>query len=208
MAVDYKISLGLKKWCEDKRFTAVVGVEKVAEEIGVSKEQLLAFFRLWMSKDFRLWRKELRIKEAMSLLSKDRSSSLTKIGEQVGIDDCSDFRKAFREVVGCYPKDWRAAHYPALSGRHGAFSDERAGSRAGTTALPSGSSGPRPSWLRDIPEDPNGLPVLPNPVELEIQGSLLSRDGNRLRWLLTCIHLAFTPLPNRARRRRSKGKRF
>lgn len=183
MAVDHKISLGLKKWCGEKGFTVISEVGEVAEYLGVTKEQLQSFFHLWMKKDFRLWRKELRIAEAMDIFSKDAESSITKIGELVGIDDCSDFRKYFREVTGYYPNEWRAKFGPGGPGRSGSARREKEEA---------------PAWRKDVSKDANGIPELPDPCGPVLRGEDPPGDGNYVKRFLSCLKLIFTPFPNRA----------
>jgi len=82
-------------------------MQDLAEQIGVSVEQLSFYFSMKVKKKFRTWRKELRIKEAMLIIIRHPDLPVKKVGLIVGITDKSNFRREFSEVAGCYPTEWR-----------------------------------------------------------------------------------------------------
>lgn len=85
-------------------------MEQVADDIGVSQEQLSWFFRQYAGTSFLQWRKRLRIRDAKKLLSRKNPLPVTKVGEMVGIPDKSNFRNQFEAFTGMTPAQWRDSH--------------------------------------------------------------------------------------------------
>ena len=108
--IDSRIRRALADWiAAGKHHEEYPSMDAVAEDLGVSKEQLSYFFTNRLRQRFRSWRKELRIEEAKSLLLSFPHLSASAIGAMVGIPDKSNFRKQFYELTGCTPSEWRAA---------------------------------------------------------------------------------------------------
>lgn len=104
------MSQKLEKWIERKRFLLNLSYGEVAEDLDVSTEQLFYFFRMYVGKEFRVWRKEMRILEAQRLMAGNPGMSLSTIGSYVGISDKGNFRRAFIEATGMTPKEWEARY--------------------------------------------------------------------------------------------------
>lgn len=105
---DVRTELKLRQWVKNRKYVSNASdMAKVAEDIGVSALQLSYYFRVVIGKPFLSWRKEIRIQEAQSLLLLHPDKSISSIGEMVGINDKSNFRKQFLEVVGMTPADYR-----------------------------------------------------------------------------------------------------
>ena len=82
-------------------------MQKLADSIGVSKEQLSYFLSARLKVKYLQWRKELRIREAVRILKMHPGISLNDLGYRVGICDKSNFRREFFEVTGYYPSEWK-----------------------------------------------------------------------------------------------------
>ncbi len=85
-------------------------VTDIAADIGVPEPQLNRFIRSWYDKGVLSWRKELRIEEAKRLLLSLPDVPVSEIGRLVGIEDKSNFRKQFTELVRMSPRAWREEH--------------------------------------------------------------------------------------------------
>ena len=84
-------------------------MDAVADELGVSKEQLSFYFSNRIHRRFDTWRMELRIEEAKILLVDFPDVPASAVGAMVGIPDKSNFRRQFYEQTGFTPSEWRAA---------------------------------------------------------------------------------------------------
>ena len=100
-----------RRWAEDATFS------EVAASLGVDKQHLSKIFRRRFGKSFLQWRKETRIKEAKRLLAKDKDMPAALIGEAVGINDKSNFKRQFRDVTGCTPAQWRLKQQRKVGGK-------------------------------------------------------------------------------------------
>jgi len=98
----------IDEWVERKGYLKEMStLDEVSKDIGVSKEKLSDYFRVVLRKPFLSWRKELRILESKKLLLLYPDLSLSVIGIMVGIDDKSNFRRQFYDVVGLWPTEYR-----------------------------------------------------------------------------------------------------
>lgn len=95
------------RWIKDRRWTEDATLDEVAESLGIDKEYLSRIFRARFGKSFLQWRKHMRIDEAKRLLIKDSTIPTALVGEAVGINDKSNFKRQFRDLTGCTPAQWR-----------------------------------------------------------------------------------------------------
>jgi transcriptional regulator GlxA family with amidase domain len=101
----------VEAWIEQKGFTKRLSkLEEIAADIGVPADQLSIYIRVHKYKSVLNWRKELRIQEAREMLLNYPELPISVIGEMVGIDDKTNFKRQFRQVVGAGPRDWREQH--------------------------------------------------------------------------------------------------
>ena len=106
-----RIGQRVERWVLEKGFTKPLSsVGEVAADIGIPADQLNIFVRLQTRKTILSWRKDLRIQEARRLLLEFPDLPLATIGEMVGIDDKSNFKRQFADVVGMPPRLWREKH--------------------------------------------------------------------------------------------------
>ncbi len=98
-------------WVEQKGFTKRLSkLEEIADDIGIPADQLSMYVRIQKQKSVLTWRKELRIREAREILLNYPELPISVIGEMVGIDDKTNFKRQFRQVVGMHPRAWREKH--------------------------------------------------------------------------------------------------
>lgn len=107
--------VGIRGWIEEKRWLEDASMQEVADRIGISRNSLSNYFILNTGKPFLRWRKEMRIEEAKKLLLKEKDLPTGIIGEAVGINDKSNFKRQFREVTGYTPAQWRLKHQGHIS---------------------------------------------------------------------------------------------
>lgn len=104
-----RIREAVEAWVLDKGYTRpLAGGREVAADIGVPADQLTLFIRKEAGMPLLSWRKKLRIREAQQLLIDHPELPLSVIGEMVGIDDKSNFRRQFIDETGMSPRQWRA----------------------------------------------------------------------------------------------------
>ncbi len=95
-------------WVEQKGYTKPLpSLESLAADIGVPPDQLSIYIRTHARKSVLGWRKTLRIQEARQLLLDYPDVPIAVIGEMVGIDDKTNFRRQFEQLVGMTPRAWR-----------------------------------------------------------------------------------------------------
>lgn len=99
--------LKVERWIELKCWLRDASLQQAADEALVSKECMSRYFRRVYGKGFLQWRKEARINEAKTLLLKEKEIPTAIIGEAVGINDKSNFRRQFKELTGMTPAQWR-----------------------------------------------------------------------------------------------------
>lgn len=98
-------------WVEQKGFTKrLTNLGQIADDIGIPADQLSLYVRIWKQKSVLTWRKELRIWEACENLLNYPELPISVIGEMVGIDDKTNFKRQFRQVTGMHPRAWREKH--------------------------------------------------------------------------------------------------
>lgn len=98
----------IETWVATRRYTmADATVEEIVEEMHVSKTDFNAYFKNVLHTQFRTWRRELRIREAMRLMDANPSLSIPELMVEVGYNDRSNFYKDFRQIAGISLKDYR-----------------------------------------------------------------------------------------------------
>lgn len=98
----------IDKWFKEKGYcSAEQSMGDVAELFGISKDELSWYCRSTYGVGFLSIRKELRIQEAKRLISERPDLPMTTVGEMVGINDKTNFRRQFYEVLGITPHEWR-----------------------------------------------------------------------------------------------------
>ena len=106
-----KVARSLERWLnEGKLHECYDSLEDIIEDLGVTHAELKYFCTMKFGKPFLTWRKELRMEEAKELLQNHLEIPICHIAFGLGFSDKSNFRKQFKEIVGCTPSEWRARH--------------------------------------------------------------------------------------------------
>lgn len=107
--VDAKVeamSAALKKWVEEKKYVEnELTVEEIASGLVFDRTFMAWYFTSQLGTTFRAWRTELRIKEAMRLISEE-GAAVGSLHLQVGISDKSNFYKHFKAYAGTTPTQY------------------------------------------------------------------------------------------------------
>lgn len=91
----------LDAWVECRGFVkADLSVDEIVQELGVSRDSFNAYFKYRLGTQFRSWRRELRLREAMRLLRDNPSLPVPDLMEAVGYNDRSNFHKDFQRFTG------------------------------------------------------------------------------------------------------------
>lgn len=105
-----RLGIALKKWVDNKNYiVSDVSTESIAESLDTDIYTFREYFRQVIGEDFRSWRQRLRIEEACRIMAENPSMSYEIVGEAVGINDRSNFKKSFMKFKGMSPTEWKLA---------------------------------------------------------------------------------------------------
>jgi AraC-like DNA-binding protein len=82
-------------------------VEKLAEEINLSRTQLLRKLKALTGLSPNEFIKDLRLKKAADMI-RQKADTITQVGYAVGFNDQSYFTKCFKKQFGITPTDYSA----------------------------------------------------------------------------------------------------
>lgn len=103
-----KVEKHLARWVRNgKHHECYDSMEEILDELDLTNQELSFYCSRILNKKFLTWRKEIRIEDAKKLLLEHPEAPVRHIGYVVGFSDKSNFRRQFREVVGCTPTEWR-----------------------------------------------------------------------------------------------------
>lgn len=106
-----RVEDAVNQWVEQKGYTKPIpSFESLAADIGIPSDQLSVYIRMRARKSVLGWRKALRIREAQQLLLDYPDVPISVVGEMVGIDDKTNFKRQFEQIVGMSPRAWREKH--------------------------------------------------------------------------------------------------
>ena len=91
-----------------KDFPAELTLDLLAEETGISRRQLLSYFRHSLEKDFRRWKLEQKIGDAQRILLRYPDMQVSDVAIRCGFNDSSNFFRQFKRITGSTPQDWRS----------------------------------------------------------------------------------------------------
>lgn len=95
----------IKAWI-DQRFREAIGLQDIAEALHFNTCYVSHVLKTYTGYSPMQYINRRRIGEAQSLLI-DTGRNMTEIAELVGFGNVSMFSRAFRQVVGCSPSDYR-----------------------------------------------------------------------------------------------------
>ena len=103
-----KLRIDLERWVAEKHYIDIdSSPDKVAKELGTTKNLLNCYFAKYEHITFREWRTQLRIKEAERILCEEDGVVVSSLHELVGVSDKSNFRRSFKQIIGMTPNEYR-----------------------------------------------------------------------------------------------------
>lgn len=106
-AID-EVERAIDSWVGARRYAdANSTVDEIVTELHISKSDFNAYFKNVLHTQFRTWRRELRIREAMRMMDVSPSLSITELMAEVGYKDRSNFYKDFQQIAGMTLKEYR-----------------------------------------------------------------------------------------------------
>ncbi len=93
----------------DANYPYDLTVEQIADSVSVSSSVCLRCFRQLLGTTPMQYVKKLRLEKAAELL-KTTAKTAKEIAMECGFNDVSYFTKAFREKMGCTPKEFQKSH--------------------------------------------------------------------------------------------------
>lgn len=98
----------LDKWVREKQYThSDVNVEEIAAALNTDLNFFRYYFRFHMQTDFRVWRSELRIREAEALLKENPKLAVEYVREITGFNHRANFYRQFQKIIGMTPTDYK-----------------------------------------------------------------------------------------------------
>lgn len=94
----------LKKYIGANYTNPQISLTLVADEFGISEVYLSRMFKQSFEQNFSKYIEELRIEKAKSLIEEGKYK-VAEIAEQVGYNSPQSFRRAYKRVCGCTPKE-------------------------------------------------------------------------------------------------------
>lgn len=102
------LRLALDAWVARREFVhGDTGTDMIAEQLGVTRQQLAAYFKSVHHTTFRSWRLKLRIGYAEQLIREQPDLQLSHLHEMVGFNDRSNFHNEFKRFTGMTPQAYR-----------------------------------------------------------------------------------------------------
>lgn len=111
-----EVERAIDSWVGARRYAdANSTVDEIVAELHISKSDFNAYFKNVLHTQFRTWRRELRIREAMRMMDASPSLSITELMAEVGYKDRSNFYKDFQQIAGMTLKEYRDNAVPVLA---------------------------------------------------------------------------------------------
>lgn len=105
------IAAAIGKWRQAGGYSQPdINSTTLAEKLGVSKRQLIAYMTQVEGKTFRVWLSELRIDEAKRMLLEDENFKLEAIAAACGFSHRNYLHNRFKAITGLTPSEWRDHH--------------------------------------------------------------------------------------------------
>lgn len=103
-----RLEKNLSRWVDEKRWRdPMPTVTAAAESLDTDSVTLYHYFEQRIGLDFRTWRTQRRIQDAMQLMREEPGAALSTIARRVGFSDRSNFSRQFVRHTGQTPAQWR-----------------------------------------------------------------------------------------------------
>ena len=106
-----KIQNSLDGWCANLGYKdSTVNMLTLSRTLGISKDNLSAFFDQCMNSTFRIWLSEIRFNAAKRMMLDYPDYSNDIISAEYGFSARTYLYRIFKEKEGCTPTEWRNKH--------------------------------------------------------------------------------------------------
>ena len=106
-----KIQNSLDGWCANLGYRdSTVNMLTLSRTLGISKDNLSAFFDQCMNSTFRIWLSEIRFNAAKRMMLDYPDYSNDIISAECGFSARTYLYRIFKEKEGCTPTEWRNKH--------------------------------------------------------------------------------------------------
>ena len=106
-----KIQSSLDGWCANLGYKdSTVNMLTLSRTLGISKDNLSAFFDQCMNSTFRIWLSEIRFNAAKRMMLDYPDYSNDIISAECGFSARTYLYRIFKEKEGCTPTEWRNKH--------------------------------------------------------------------------------------------------
>lgn len=108
-----QLKIELNNWVRRRGYLRIeTSTDRIAEELGVTRLQLSAYFKYVHHTSFRSWRMALRLQYAQELIRNDKNLKISHLYGMVGFNDRSNFHNEFRKYTGLSPQTYRDKYGP------------------------------------------------------------------------------------------------
>ena len=98
----------LKIWIAEGNYRKKYdSMDSILKELGLAADELSYYCSNRLNTTFLSWRKVLRMEDAKRMLLEYPEMPTSKIANELGISDKSNFRHQFKSVTGLSPSAWR-----------------------------------------------------------------------------------------------------
>ncbi len=104
------VDAALKRWLTTEGYKNLnLNIVSLADQIGVTRNELSAFFRQELRVTFRSWLSDIRCEAAKQMMVRQPDYSNDIISVECGFSSRSQLYKIFKQKVGTTPNEWRKA---------------------------------------------------------------------------------------------------
>lgn len=103
-----RVKAAIDQWVSNKGYVNQdLTVDEIISAMGVKKTSFNSYFSNVLHTQFRTWRSELRVREAIGIISQNSDIATSELMDMVGYNDRSNFHKHFLQYAGMSINDYR-----------------------------------------------------------------------------------------------------
>ena len=108
-----QLRIKLGNWVKRRGYLRMeTSTDEIAEELGVTRFQLSAYFKYVHHTSFRSWRMALRLQYAQELIRNSNNLRISHLHAMAGFNDRSNFHNEFKKHTGLTPQAYRDKYGP------------------------------------------------------------------------------------------------
>jgi len=98
----------IDEWISDPdNFRHDFTLGEMADSTGISRRQIMKYFKDGGLGDFRAWKVSRKIQIAMQIMEDNPRLTISEVADAVGFKDKSNFHRQFTRITGDSPRKWR-----------------------------------------------------------------------------------------------------